>query len=231
MRPGEISRAHRGILFLDELAEFARPVLEGLRQPLEEREVRLRRAGGWALFPANILLVAACNPCPCGWATHPRRPCTCPPHRLQSYRARLSGPLLDRFDLFVEMGPSPPEVLDAGPTSPTSEEAQHRLHRALDLQQARQGAGLVGPAGQMERPQLEASGLTPAARQRLRAAAAALDWSGRAALRSLRVARTLADLEASESVEEHHVLQAISFRRPMDLPEPERATGPRPPFA
>jgi magnesium chelatase family protein len=216
LRPGELSRAHGGLLFLDELPEFQRPVLEGLRQPLEDREVRIQRVQEWAHFPADVLLVAARNPCPCGYSTHPSVPCTCTPALLSRYRSRTSGPLLDRFDLFAEMGPVSAERLQAPPTSPTQNEAQDQLERATSMQAKRLAARSFGPASYAQMPALQAAGVSARARQCLQLAGETLALSGRATLRCLRVARTVADLEGSASIRRAHVMRALTFR-----PSPE----------
>jgi magnesium chelatase family protein len=221
LRPGELSRAHGGLLFLDELPEFQRPVLEGLRQPLEEREVRIQRVQEWARFPADVLLVAARNPCPCGYCTHPNIPCTCTPALLSRYRLRTSGPLLDRFDLFAEMGPVSARQMQAPPTSPTQKEALQQLDQAFDLQDKRREQSLFGPASYADMAQLQACGVHPEAQQSLHLAGESLSLSGRATLRCLRVARTVADLEGSATIQRSHLMQALSFR---PSPEADPAT-------
>jgi magnesium chelatase family protein len=223
IRPGELSRAHHGVLFLDELPEFARPILEGLRQPLEEGEIRLQRAESWASFPAKALLVAARNPCPCGFLTHPKIGCRCTYLQVQRYLQRASGPLLDRFDLFVEMGPVEPESMDAPPTGPTQQEALEKMEAAQKIQEARSSAEIPAKGGEMEFTQLLECGVSPTARRRIHQAAHRLHWSARAQLRCLRVARTIADLQGSQGIAEEHVLEAISFRRPVQ--EQEDAKG------
>ncbi|MBL7009180.1 MAG: ATP-binding protein, partial [Planctomycetes bacterium] len=213
LRPGELSRAHGGVLFLDELPEFARPALEGLRQPLEDGEVRLQRVREWATFPADALLVASCNPCPCGFLTHRRIPCRCTPARLAQYRLRVSGPLLDRFDLFVEMGPVAAEALDGPPGPPTSAMASERMARARARQEERCARGQVGRAGRATLEQLLATGVAASARVLLRQAADQLQLSGRGHLRCLRVARSIADLDGSAILEREHLQRALLYRR------------------
>jgi magnesium chelatase family protein len=217
LRPGELSRAHGGVLFLDELPEFQRPALEGLRQPLEEREVRIERSNESACFPADVLLVAARNPCPCGFASHPTRACICTPAAQSRYARRTSGPLLDRFDLFAEMGPVPAERLQGPATPPRDEDARAAIQCARGIQQDRKANLGWGAASTASRHQLDDAGVHQAARQTLIAAAERLQWSGRAVLRCLRVARTVADLHGASSVERSHLLQAIGFRPPASL--------------
>lgn len=212
LRPGELSRAHGGVLFLDELPEFARPVLEGLRQPLEEKEVRLQRVLEQAVFPADVLLVAAMNLCPCGYTGHPKMPCACTLAQKQRYRARTSGPLLDRFDLFVEVGPVEPWRLQGPPTPPSDEEARAWLERAAALQRRRGARGRPPLASQASLQDLRAEGMAPQADALLQSAAERFGFSGRGCVRCLRVARTIADLLGCERVGGEHVREAITYR-------------------
>lgn len=212
LRPGEISRAHGGLLFLDEFPEFQRPVLEGLRQPLEEKEVRLQRAQEWATFPADVLLVAARNPCPCGFATHPVIPCECTPHNLHRYRNRTSGPLLDRFDLFAEMSPVAPDDLQAPPTQPTQQQAIDWIAQAHKQQIDRKDRGSFSLASQASLETLKAEGISQNAWRTMVRAADTLHLSSRGVLRCLRVARTLADGEGLQKINRSLVLRALSFR-------------------
>jgi len=212
LRPGELARAHGGILFLDEIPEFSRPALECLRQPLEEREVRLQRAQEWARFPADVLLVATSNPCPCGYLGHPHRPCTCTEAKLRAYRGRLSGPLRDRFDLFVRMDPVPSDVLTGPPTALSEGERHRLLNNARDFQSKvhKQRGFLEAADASME--QLQESGVEEKAHQLLRQANARLHLSGRGYLRCLRCARAAADLRQSRSIEGKDIRVALSLR-------------------
>lgn len=239
LRPGELARAHGGILFLDEIPEFARPVLEGLRQPLEEGEVRLQRAREWATYPADVQLLATSNPCPCGYATHPKMPCRCTPHKRQNYAQRVSGPLRDRFDLFVEMGPVDAEALDGPPTGPTDEALQQQLQatRAFQKAQALQRGFRLSQEAAVDA--LQQAGIALEARRMLRQAVNTLPLSGRGLLRCLRVARTAADLDQSPTIRVADVRLALSYRplpleeevtiRPLRFPQP--AVPPLPPKA
>jgi magnesium chelatase family protein len=208
-RPGEISLAHHGVLFLDELPEFGRQALEALREPLETGCVTVARAAGSCSFPARFQLVAAMNPCPCGWHghPHPRRECRCSRETVARYRARISGPLLDRIDLHVSLGVEA-SWLDAPPGEPSAL-VRERVLAARRLQLARQGclnAELDGAA--LDRhgdPDAEGRAL-------LMRAAAAWGWSARATRRALRVARTLADLDGDDRIEAGHMAQAIQYR-------------------
>lgn len=209
-RPGEISLAHRGVLFLDELPEFPRSALEALREPLETGFISIARANRTVEFPARFQLVAAMNPCPCGHLGHPVRACRCTPDQVSRYQSRLSGPLLDRIDLQVEVPMLPPEVLSRAPDGESSAEVAERVRMTRALQWQRQGClnAELDAAGLDRHACLQAP-----ARQLLNQAATKLGWSGRAQHRVVRLARTLADLQAQDSVGPAHVAEAIQFRR------------------
>ncbi|RMG30266.1 MAG: ATP-dependent protease [Gammaproteobacteria bacterium] len=207
-RPGEISLAHNGLLFLDELPEFDRRVLEVLREPLETGRILVSRAARQAEFPARFQLVAAMNPCPCGYYGDPQRNCRCSPEQIRRYRARLSGPLLDRIDLQVEVPRQSLEVLE-GPPGEASATVRARVYRARERQQARQGCLNQALAG----AELEAHARPEAAGRALLARAMErLHLSARAYHRVLRVARTLADLEGAARVAARHVGEALQYR-------------------
>lgn len=209
IRPGEVSLAHQGVLFLDELPEFQRHVLEVLRQPLEDGEVAIVRAGRSVVYPAEVMLVAAMNPCPCGHHGSPSRRCRCTAHELVSYRRRISGPLLDRIDLHVDVPAVPPGLLGSGGGGATSAEVRERVLRARDAQ-ARRGARTN--ARLRGRPLRAHCALDEAGVRLLRAAVERLGLSARAHDKVLRVARTIADLEGEEGVRAAHVAEAVQYR-------------------
>jgi magnesium chelatase family protein len=207
--PGEISRAHMGVLFLDELAEFQTPVLQALRQPIESGRVSITRSGGSVSYPARFSLVAATNPCPCGWAGDGLRACRCTPGAVEVYQRRLSGPLLDRIDIQVAVRRVPLETLASEPTGETSTAVRERVVRARELQLQRQGA-LNAQLKPVRLRQL--AWLSPPSRRTLERWSAQRGMTARGFHRAWRVARTAADLDGSEQIEEHHVLEALGFR-------------------
>jgi len=209
-RPGEISLAHHGVLFLDELPEFERRVLEVLREPLETGRITISRAMAQADFPARFQFVAAMNPCPCGYLGHPTRMCRCTPDQIQRYQARISGPLLDRVDLQIEVpAQSQQEIFDGTPGEP-SDAVRARAVAARERQMVRQcmpNSELAGRAIDTHCP------LDNEAQVLLRGAMQKLGWSTRAYFRVLKVARTIADLDGAEVLTAAHVAEAIQYRR------------------
>ena len=212
-RPGEISLAHNGVLFLDELPEFSRRTLEVLRQPLEEGCVRIARAAHTAVFPARFILLAAMNPCPCGLHGHPVRPCRCTPVERQQYRQRLSGPLLDRIDLVVDVPPVPASSLFQRPAGPPSATLRHRVVCARDIQAFRmRSAGGGCNADLAEGLLRQHCRLDEGTACLLEKAAARLGLSARAQARLLKVARTIADLAGVGPIGRAHMAEALQFR-------------------
>ena len=209
-KPGEISLAHNGVLFLDELPEFDRKVLEMLREPLENGLIHISRASRQATYPARFQLVAAMNPCPCGYLGHPAKPCRCTPESIARYRGKISGPLLDRIDLIIEVPAlSAAELTQATPGEP-SDAVRERVLAARERQQRRQGkSNALLNVTELD----ELAAVEPEAKAALSAVLEKLSLSARSYHRILRIARTLADLAGSDTVNQRHVMQAVSFRR------------------
>ncbi len=210
-RPGEISLAHQGILFLDELPEFDRKVLETLREPLETGRIHIARAARQAEFPAEFQLVAAMNPCPCGHNPGPR--CRCTPDQISRYRGRLSGPLLDRIDLLIEVPAVPTEQLASAADGESSAQVRARVVTAMARQQARQSVSNA----RLDSAAIDRHCATDeAGRQLLQRASAQLGLSARAWHRVLKVARSIADLAGAEVIAAPHIAEAIQYRRLAD---------------
>ena len=209
-KPGEISLAHNGVLFLDELPEFDRKVLEMLREPLENGLIHISRASRQATYPARFQLVAAMNPCPCGYLGHPAKPCRCTPESIARYRGKISGPLLDRIDLIIEVPAlSAAELTQAAPGEPSAA-VRERVLAARERQQRRQGkSNALLNVTELD----ELAAIEPEAKAALSAMLEKLSLSARSYHRILRIARTLADLAGSDTVNQRHVMQAVSFRR------------------
>jgi magnesium chelatase family protein len=208
-RPGEISLAHHGVLFLDEMPEFSRHVLEVLRQPLEEGCVRIARAARTAVFPARFMLIGAMNPCPCGYLGDPARACRCSPIQVARYGSRLSGPLRDRLDLAVPVGALSAHELQEAPPGESSAAIRGRVLAARAQQLERDGVLNGRLQGRLLR---ERAALDATAQRLLGRAIVRLALSARAYDRVLRVARTVADLEGAEAVTVEHVGEALQFR-------------------
>ncbi len=213
-KPGEVSLAHNGVLFLDESPEFKRPVLEGLRQPLEDGHVTLTRASGSLRYPARFMLVAAMNPCPCGYYGDRSRACVCTVMQIRRYRAKLSGPLLDRLDIHLDVPPVPVrELRSEQPLAEASAVIRQRVLAARDRQRQRYRQDGIYTNAQLKPRQVKRyCGLDQAAQDLLEQAMTRLRLSARAHGRILRVARTIADLAASERIESMHIGEAIQYR-------------------
>lgn len=213
-QPGEISLAHNGVLFLDELPEFKRTVLEVMRQPMEERKVTISRAKQAVDFPASFMLIASMNPCPCGFYNHPERECSCPPGTVQKYLNKISGPLLDRIDLHVEVTPVAFNELSSTRTTEKSANIRERVIRARDLQEKRycNHAGIYCNAQMNSRILLEVCAISKPGAQLLKTAMEKLNLSARAYDRIIKVARTIADLDLAEDIMPEHLAEAIQYR-------------------
>jgi magnesium chelatase family protein len=212
-RPGEVSLAHNGILFLDELPEFRKNVLEVLRQPLEDARITIARVMGTLTFPASVMLVAAMNPCPCGFFTDPTHECTCSPMAIQRYRSRISGPLLDRIDIHIEVPAVKYRDLTDKSAGEPSTAIRERVNRARDVQLRRfRGTRFYSNAQMGAREQREYCRVEAAGERLLELAINRLGLSARAYTRILKVARTIADLDGADAIAAHHVSEAIQYR-------------------
>lgn len=209
-RPGEISLAHHGVLFLDELPEFDRKVLEVLREPLESGHITISRAARQADFPASFQLLAAMNPCPCGYLGHFNNKCRCTPDNVARYRSKISGPLLDRIDLLIEVPALKEEELTSAQVAENSDAIRTRVEKARDIQLQRQGKANFN-LGSLEidaHCQPDDAGLTL-----LKTAISRLNLSARAYHRILKVARTIADLSGDAMIKPAHIAEAVQYRR------------------
>lgn len=213
-QPGEISLAHNGVLFLDELPEFKRTVLEVMRQPMEERRVTISRAKVAIDFPASFMLIASMNPCPCGFYNHPEKECTCPPGAVQKYLNKISGPLLDRIDLHVEVTPVPFSELSKKEDSESSTTIRDRVIIAREIQDERYKTyeGVYANAQMSSKQLKEICVISQAGQTLLKAAMDKLNLSARAYDRILKVSRTIADLAQSPDIKIEHLAEAIQYR-------------------
>lgn len=217
-QPGEVSLAHLGVLFLDEMPEFSRSVLEGIRQPMEDGAVEIVRVSGHVKYPASFTLIAAINPCPCGYLGHPRRACTCTQKMIAKYRHRLSGPIVDRIDLTVLVAPVEVEKLSVTKKTPdgaiTSKQAKRMVIGARAIQEKRfKGTGLYTNSQMKNREVKTLCHLTPEAENFLKLAAEKYDFSARSYMRLIKVARTIADLEDTEEILPAHMAEALQYKQ------------------
>ena len=212
-KPGEISLAHNGVLFLDELPEFDRRVLETLRQPLENGEITISRASGSVTYPCEVMLVAAMNPCPCGNFGNPLKKCTCTEKQVANYLNKISQPVLDRIDIQIEVRPVKYDELSNRRPQESSAQIAERVQKARDIQSERfKGTGIKSNSRITSDIIGEVCRLAPDAQEMLKAAFEKLGLSARAYDRILKVARTCADLDGSEDLQKSHISQAIGFR-------------------
>lgn len=211
-RPGELSLAHRGVLFLDELPEFERRVIEALRQPLEERSVSVSRVRGSAKFPADVILIAALNPCPCGnWGS--KKTCTCSAHTLVRYQRKVSGPIIDRIDMWIEVPPVEHVKLSSMDDGEPSAVVAERVSQTRSVQLQRYADTAIKKNSDLGPKDIgRFANMSPEATDTLNAAAAKLDLSGRGYHRVIKLARTIADLERADAIEPTHILEAVQYR-------------------
>jgi len=212
-RAGEVSLSHNGVLFLDELPEFRRNVLEALRQPLEDHQVRIVRAQGAAVYPARFMLVAAMNPCPCGYFTDPKHECRCSPHRIAQYRSKISGPLLDRIDIHLDVPSINYRELSDKRPGTSSEEMRKLVRVARSIQSERfEGRKIFCNADMNTRDIRRFCPLDEASEALLRHAIEELNFSARAYHKILKTARTIADIAVSDDIKQEHLLESIQYR-------------------
>ena len=212
-KPGEVSLAHNGVLFMDELPEFHRNVLESLRQPLEDGYVTVSRANGSIRFPSKFMLVCAMNPCPCGFLTDPKKECHCTPPRIQKYLSKVSGPLLDRIDIHIEIPPVRYKELSDESSGEKSEKIKQRVEAARGIQVVRfQDTGIFSNSQMTYKPIRKYCKLDDVSRDLLKSAITELGFSARCYDKILKVSRTIADLEGRETIESDHISEAIQYR-------------------
>jgi magnesium chelatase family protein len=208
-----VSLAHNGVLFLDELPEYKKNVLEVLRQPLEDLQVTISRAATTLTYPSSFMLIAAMNPCPCGYFTDPRHACRCTAHQIHRYRSKISGPLLDRIDMHVEVPAVPQKDLMADPNAETSAEIRQRVLAARQIQNRRFKRARIYSNAQMASRHIRSHcRIGDDAGSVLESAIDRLGLSARAYNRILKISRTIADLEAAADIQIHHVTEAIQYR-------------------
>ena len=211
--PGEISLAHNGVLFLDELAEFSRNTLEILRQPLEDKKVTISRASGTVTYPCTFMLIAAMNPCPCGYYGNPNHECRCTKNQVTSYLSRISGPMLDRFDIHCRINPVDFSSISSDRKEESSEKIRERVQRAREIQNERfKGTGTTCNAGIEDSILNEVCPLTDEAKDTLRNVFDSMGLSARGYSRILKLSRTIADMSAEEVIGKLHIAQAVQFR-------------------
>ena len=212
-KPGEVSLAHNGVLFLDELPEFKRAAMEGLRQPIEDMCVTISRASGRVTYPSNFLLAAAMNPCPCGFFGHPEKKCTCTPNAMRKYISHISGPLLDRIDIHVEVPPVDFESLSSDKSEESSASIKERVERAREIQTERFKGLDIHSNSDIPRSHLqEFCPMSQKASEILKLSFQKLGLSARGHDRILKVARTIADLDSSSVIESWHISEAVQYR-------------------
>ena len=212
IRPGEISLAHRGVLFLDEIPEFPRYVLESLRQPLEDRKITVSRASGTLTFPAQFILFAAQNPCPCGFLGDKKRNCSCMPGQIAKYKRRISGPLLDRIDIYLEVPSVEIEKLSQDVVIEDSHSIRLRVKKAREIQIKRFNGRILTNSEMANKDIREFCAVTQEGLELLKMAISSLNLSARGYHRVLKLGRTIADLAGSENILTEHIAEALQYR-------------------
>lgn len=213
LTPGEISLAHLGVLFLDEMPEFPRATLESLRQPLEDKNISLHRISGHTTYPADFMLIATMNPCPCGYYGDQQRRCECNSSQIQAYRNRLSGPLMDRIDMVVNVSPiSPDKIVEESLGYGQHVEARNTVDEAVRVQNSRYGSSVLYNGMMKGREVSKFANLDSRAKDLLNSAAQKLGLSTRSYFRTIRVSRTIADISGSDSISESHIAEALQYR-------------------
>lgn len=211
--PGEISLAHNGVLFLDELAEFARPTLEVLRQPLEDKKITISRESGTVTYPCSFMLIAAMNPCPCGYFGHPNHECRCTKNQVTAYLSRISGPMLDRFDIHCRINPVDFESMSSSAKEESSAAIRERVLKAREIQTVRfKGTGITCNAGISDGLISEVCPLTDSAKETLKNVFDKMGLSARGYNRILKLSRTIADMSGAEVIDKQHIAGAVQFR-------------------
>ena len=211
--PGEISLAHNGVLFLDELPEFSRDAMEILRQPIEDGKVTISRVSGTLTYPCSMMVIAAMNPCPCGYFGHPTRPCTCSPQKVRQYLSRVSGPLLDRLDLHIEALPVEFKHISSDEPAESSAAVRERVNAAREIQKARFGSSGITNNARIPSSRLHQDcPVTDGGKKLLENAFNRMGLSARAYDRILKVSRTIADLDQSEVIDSKHIAEAVQYR-------------------
>ncbi len=212
IRPGEISLSHRGVLFLDELAEFPRQVLEALRQPMEDHKITISRASGSLTFPAQFILLAAQNPCPCGFLGDKKRMCGCMPGQIAKYKRRISGPLLDRIDIYLEVPSVDVEKLSSNLVSEDSKTIRKRVSGARKIQQNRFKGRILTNSEMTNADIKQFCAITADGLELLKMAISSLNLSARGYHRVLKLSRTIADLADAENIQTEHIAEALQYR-------------------
>lgn len=211
--PGELSLAHNGVLFLDELSEFSRPAMEALRQPLEEGKITISRVRSSLTYPCSVMLITAMNPCPCGYYGHPTKQCTCSSHAVAKYLSRISGPMLDRIDIHIEVPPVDFENLTSNEKIETSAEIRSRVNKAREIQTRRyKGIGVTSNASIPSHVLNKVCSLTPKAQNILKKAFESMGLSARGYDKILKISRTIADLDGAEIIDTQHIAEAVQYR-------------------